>query len=285
MPLCILRLHSLTTSSALRGIAATGMFSSFFLGALYLEHVRGYSALRTGLGFLPMSLSVAVLSVGVTARLVHRFGAKRTLVPGLLLMIAGLMILANADAQTAYFPGLFAAFTLLGLGAGLSFMPLLGLAMAEVPKPDAGLASGIVNVSMWVSAAIGVAARARPHRGGRARGRAPASANAYAGSSRGSARSSQRGIHQFAPPRSCITAGTRTMRTTVASTRIAVAMPIPRSLRKTSSATTKARKTATMIAAAAVITRAVLARPSATARLVRPSRRYSSRTRESRKTS
>jgi hypothetical protein len=62
------------------------------------------------------------------------------------------------DAQTAYFPGLFAAFTLLGLGAGLSFMPLLGLAMAEVPKPDAGLASGIVNVAMWVSAAIGVAA-------------------------------------------------------------------------------------------------------------------------------
>jgi hypothetical protein len=101
----------------------------------------------------------------------------------------------------------------------------------------------------------------------------------------GRARSSQRGIHQFARPISCITAGTSTIRTTVASTKIAVAMPTPMSLRKVSGLRTKAMNTATMIAAAAVITRAVLARPSATARPVLPWPRNSSRTRESRKTS
>src|SRR5919204_503855 len=99
------------------------------------------------------------------------------------------------------------------------------------------------------------------------------------------ARSSQPGIHQLARPSSCMSAGTSTMRTTVASTRIAVAIPIPSSLRKISPLVTKARKTTTMIAAAAVMTRAVLARPSETARAVSRCPRYSSRTRESRNTS
>ncbi len=157
MPLRILRLRSLIGSSAVRGFLVTGMFASFFLGALYLEHVRGYGAVDTGLAFLPMTLAVGTLSLGITARLVGRYGAKRTLIPGLAPAIAGLSLLATAGEHASYFPSLFVAFLLIGIGAGTSFMPLLTIAMAEVPRQDAGLASGIVNVSMQISGALGVA--------------------------------------------------------------------------------------------------------------------------------
>ena len=157
MPLRILRLRGLTGSSVVRGLTASGMFTTFFLGALYLEHVRGYDALQIGLAFLPTTLIVAILSSGVTARLVNRFGAKRTLVPGLTAMAAGLALLAGAGEHTAFFPTLFFAFALMGIGGGTSFMPLLHIAMGDVPARDAGLASGIVNVSLYVAAALGIA--------------------------------------------------------------------------------------------------------------------------------
>ena len=158
MPLRILRLRGLTGSSVVRGLTASGMFTTFFLGALYLEHVRSYDALQIGLAFLPTTLIVAILSSGVTARLVNRFGAKRTLVPGLTAMAAGLALLGGAGEHTAFFPTLFFAFALMGIGGGTSFMPLLHIAMGDVPARDAGLASGIVNVSMWISASLGLAA-------------------------------------------------------------------------------------------------------------------------------
>jgi predicted MFS family arabinose efflux permease len=158
MPLRILRLGGLTGSSAVRGLTAVGMFASFFLGALYLEHVLGFGPTRTGLAFLPMTLTVGALSTGITARLVGRFGPRRVLLPGLGATIAGLAVLALAGPQAGYFPILFLAFLLVGLGTGTSFLPLLTIAMADVPPRDAGLASGIVNVSMQISAAIGLAA-------------------------------------------------------------------------------------------------------------------------------
>jgi EmrB/QacA subfamily drug resistance transporter len=158
MPLRILRLPGLINASLVRGFLVTGMYSTFFLGTLYLEQVRHYSALQIGLAFMPMTLTVAVLSSGITARLVGRFGAKNTLIPGLVAMALGLVVLATAGDHAGYFPGLFGAFVLLGLGGGLSFMPLLHIAMGDVPARDAGLASGLVNVSMWISSAIGLAA-------------------------------------------------------------------------------------------------------------------------------
>ena len=133
------------------------MFASFFLGALYLEHVLGYSAIHTGLAFLPMTLSIGVLSVGVTPRLLNRFGPKRTLIPGLAMALAGLLVFARVPIDADYWTELFPAFLLIGLGAGTSFMPLITLAMSEVPKPDAGLASGLVNVSQQMAAAVGIA--------------------------------------------------------------------------------------------------------------------------------
>jgi MFS family permease len=157
MPLRILRVGGLTSSSAIRGAAATGMFACFFLGSLYLNRILGFGPVQTGLAFLPMTLTVATLSLGATARLVGRFGPRVCTSFGLASIVAALLLLVSANEETTYFPRLFLAFTLLGIGTGTSFMPLLTVALAEVPTEDAGVASGIVNVSMQLSAALGLA--------------------------------------------------------------------------------------------------------------------------------
>ena len=157
-PLRILRVPGLAASSVVRGFLVTGMFSTFLLGVLYLQHVHGYGALETGLAFLPLTLMLGLLSLGVTARLMERFGATRVLLAGLVSITGALLLLARIPAHAAYIPAIFGPFTLLGLGAGLSFLPLTSIAMADVPIADAGLASGIVNASLQISAAIGIAA-------------------------------------------------------------------------------------------------------------------------------
>ena len=156
MPLRILKLRTLTGSSAIRGLLATGMFSTFFIGALYLEHVLGYSPIKTGLAFMPATAGMATMSAGLTARLVNRFGHK-VMYPAMLLAAGGLVLLASAGQGAAYFPKLFFAFLMLGVGAGASFMPLLQIGMSEIPTADAGLGSGIVNVSQQMAAAVGLA--------------------------------------------------------------------------------------------------------------------------------
>jgi EmrB/QacA subfamily drug resistance transporter len=159
MPLRIFRLRSLAGSSAARAMLAPGMFSSFFFGTQYLQHILSYGAVGTGLAFLPQTFAVGVLSVGPTAALMRRIGARPTLYLGLAAMVAGLAVLAYAAAQGAtYFPTFFLSFALLGLGAGTAFVPLIAIAMSDVPPQDAGLASAITNVSLQMSAAIGLAA-------------------------------------------------------------------------------------------------------------------------------
>jgi len=134
------------------------MFTNFFIGALYLQHIKGFSAIGIGLAFLPSTLALATLSVGITARLMARFGARSLLVVGLLTISSALLLLSGADEQTSYFPRIFAAYLLFGLGAGLSFMPILTISMSEVPAADAGLASGFGNLSMQMGASVGLAA-------------------------------------------------------------------------------------------------------------------------------
>src|SRR5438105_3972706 len=157
MPLRILRLRMLMGSSLVRGLLVTGMFSAFFLGALYLERVLGYDAIETGLAFLPTTICIAAMSMGISAWAMARYGALRLLTAGLIAIIAGLLLLTRQGVGASYFPGLFCAFLLLGLGAGASFLPLLTIAMSDAPKRDAGLASGIVNVSIQLFGAIGLA--------------------------------------------------------------------------------------------------------------------------------
>ena len=157
MPLRILRLRLLMGSSLVRGLLVTGMFSAFFLGSLYLERVLGYDAIQTGLAFMPLTVCIGALSMGIAAKAMARYGPVRLLSAGLTSIIAGLLLLAEQGVGASYFPGLFFAFLLLGLGAGASFLPLLTVGMSDAPKRDAGLASGIVNVSIQLFGAIGLA--------------------------------------------------------------------------------------------------------------------------------
>jgi EmrB/QacA subfamily drug resistance transporter len=157
MPLRILRLRGLVNASVVRGLLVTGMYSTFFLGTLYLEHVRHYGALHTGVAFLPWTLTVAVLSRGITAALVRRFGPLAVLTTGMAIAVAGLYLFSTVGPHTAYFPTILLANLALGLGIGNAFMPLLTLAMEDVPAADAGLGSGITNVSQQIGGALGLA--------------------------------------------------------------------------------------------------------------------------------
>ena len=112
---------------------------------------------QTGLAFLPWTLTVAALSLGITARLVERFGAMRVLIAGMLTVLVGLGLLTTVGPHTSFFPTIFLGYFTIGLGIGSAFMPLLTIAMANVPAADAGLGSGIINVSQQVSGALGLA--------------------------------------------------------------------------------------------------------------------------------
>ena len=153
----VLRLRTLIGASAVRGFLVTGMFAAWVLGSLYLEHVLGYGAWDTGLAFLPMTITVAALSTGPTARLMARFGPLPTLVGGLGVVIAALLLMTLPGVGASYFPGLFVPYALMGLGMGTAMLPLLTIAMSGVPEHDAGLASGVINVSMQLAGALGLA--------------------------------------------------------------------------------------------------------------------------------
>jgi len=158
MPLRVLGLRSLVTANLVRGFLVTGAYSTFFLGSLYFEHVRGMTPIQIGLAFLAMSVSLAIMSAGLAARLVERFGPKRTLVVGIAGPVLGLLLFSQVGEHTPYFPAIFASFALLGLGFGAANPPLMLIAMDDVPAKDAGLASGTIQVSIQLSAAIGLAA-------------------------------------------------------------------------------------------------------------------------------
>jgi EmrB/QacA subfamily drug resistance transporter len=158
MPLRILADRSLVASNLVRGFLVTGAFSTFFLGALYLEHVRGFDPIQIGLAFMAMSVALAAMSAGISARLVSRFGTKRTLIGGIASGVAGLVIFSQAGQHTPYFPVMFAGLALLGIGFGAANPPLMMTALEDVPAADAGLASGTIQVSIQLSAAVGLAA-------------------------------------------------------------------------------------------------------------------------------
>ncbi len=157
VPFRILKLKSLSASSLVRGLSFSSMFAVFFFGALYLEKVLGYSPLRTGVAFLPMTLAMAVMSLGPTSRLLLRYGAMKLLIPGISAAALGLWLLSHAGVGASYLTAVLPALVLLGVGMSVSAVPLLTIAMADVPREDAGLASGVVNVSMWLASSAGLA--------------------------------------------------------------------------------------------------------------------------------
>ena len=156
-PLRMLRIRSLMASSVVRGFMVMGMYAAFFFGVLDLARGLGFGPMRIGLAFLPMTITVALLSRGLAARLMARHGPRRVLMFGLGAIAAAMWLFATLPLSAPYFPQRFLTFVLLGLGAGTSFLPLLTIAMSDVPAPDAGLGSAIVNLSMQLAAAIDLA--------------------------------------------------------------------------------------------------------------------------------
>jgi MFS family permease len=157
MPLNVMRAPGLLTSSLVRGLMVVGMYSTFFIGVLYFQHVLGFDPIVTGLAFLPQTLMVAVMSTGITARIMGRLGPKTTALMGLAVVAVGLALFVTSGPATAYFPQIFVAVLLIGAGAASAFTPLLTIALASVPAQDAGIGSGIVNVSQQVSGVLSVA--------------------------------------------------------------------------------------------------------------------------------
>jgi EmrB/QacA subfamily drug resistance transporter len=157
MPLRIFRSANVTGANLIQCMSVAGMFGIFFLGSLYMQRVLGYDALEIGLAFLPVTIAMGTLSVRYSERLIMRFGARGTLVPGLVLIFAGLLLFTQVPVDGSYVTDVLPTMILLGTGAGLCFPALMTLAMSGATQSDAGLASGLVNTTAQVGGALGLA--------------------------------------------------------------------------------------------------------------------------------
>jgi MFS family permease len=157
VPLGLFRRRNIAVSNTVGVLWAAAMFAWFFLSALYLQLVLGYSPLQVGLAFLPANLIMAVFSLGLSAKLVMRFGIRLPLGAGLLLAAVGLALFARAPVDGSFVIDVLPSMVLLGLGAGMAFNPVLLAAMNDVAPSEAGLASGIVNTSFMMGGALGLA--------------------------------------------------------------------------------------------------------------------------------
>ena len=157
VPLRIFRSRNLSGANAVQGLMVAGIYGMFFLGALYLQQVLGFDSLEVGLGFIPLTAIIGILSLGFSAKLNMRFGARATLLPGLVAVGAGLLFISQISVDGDYWTEVLPAMVLIGIGAGLSFPSLMTLAMTGVKPEEAGLASGLVNTTMQVGGALGLA--------------------------------------------------------------------------------------------------------------------------------
>jgi EmrB/QacA subfamily drug resistance transporter len=157
MPLRIFKVRSVATSNIVGVLWAAAMFAWFFISALYLQLVLGYSPLKVGLAFLPANLIMGAFSLGLSAKLVMRFGIKRPLATGLLVAAVGLALFARAPVDGGFVVHVLPSMILLGIGAGMAFNPLLLAAMGDVGPEESGLASGIVNTAFMMGGALGLA--------------------------------------------------------------------------------------------------------------------------------
>jgi EmrB/QacA subfamily drug resistance transporter len=157
MPLRVLATRNIAGANLIQLFSVAGMFGMFFLGSLYLRLVLGYSPLRIGLAFLPVTIVMGTLSVRYTERISARFGPRATLIAGLGLIAAALVLFAQASTGGGYASHILPVTMLMGTGAGLAFPALMTIAMTGVTPADAGLASGLVNTTAQVGGALGLA--------------------------------------------------------------------------------------------------------------------------------
>ncbi|MGB8004567.1 MAG: DHA2 family efflux MFS transporter permease subunit, partial [Gaiellaceae bacterium] len=156
MPLGLFRLRNVATANVVGILWAAAMFAWFFISALYLQLVLGYSPLQVGLAFLPANLIMGAFSIGLSAKLVMRFGFRIPLSAGLLVAAAGLVVFARAPVNGSFVVHVLPSMILLAIGAGLAFNPVLLAAMSDVEPSESGLASGVVNTSFMMGGALGL---------------------------------------------------------------------------------------------------------------------------------
>ncbi|WP_395757681.1 MFS transporter [Achromobacter sp. EB05] len=157
MPLALFRLRNVATANVVGVLWAAGMFAWFFVSALYMQLVLGYDAMQVGLAFLPANLIMAAFSLGLSAKLVMRFGIRGPLATGLLMAALGLALFARAPVDGHFAADVLPGMLLLGLGAGIAFNPMLLAAMSDVEPSQSGLASGVVNTAFMMGGALGLA--------------------------------------------------------------------------------------------------------------------------------
>ena len=157
LPLRLFQSRNLSGANVIQALMTVGMFGMFFLGSLDLERILHYRPLAIGLAFLPVALAMGSLSIGVSARLIMRFGARSVLMTGQVMIAASLVLLTLGPMNSQYLRDWFVPLLLLGIGGGLAFPALAILAMADATPSDSGLASGLLNTSAQVGGALGLA--------------------------------------------------------------------------------------------------------------------------------
>jgi len=157
VPLGLFRLRNVATANVVGVLWAAAMFAWFFLSALYMQLVLGYTPLKVGLAFLPANVIMGVFSLGLSAKLVMRFGTRPPIAAGLLLAGAGLALFARAPVDASFTADVLPSMVILGIGIGMAMNPLLLAAMSDVKPEESGLASGVVNTSFMMGGALGLA--------------------------------------------------------------------------------------------------------------------------------
>jgi EmrB/QacA subfamily drug resistance transporter len=157
MPLHMFALRNVATANLVSVLWAAALFAWFFISALYMQRVLNYSAMEVGLAFLPANIIMAVFSLGLSAKLVMRFGIRAPLSLGLLVAAVGLVLFARVPASGSFVLDVLPGMVLIGLGAGVAFNPVLLAAMSDVAPDESGLASGVVNTSFMMGGALGLA--------------------------------------------------------------------------------------------------------------------------------
>ncbi len=160
MPLRLFRLRNVATANVVGVLWAAAMFAWFFLSALYLQLVLGYSPLKVGLAFLPANIIMGLFSLGLSAKLVMRFGFRIPLATGLTIAAGGLALFARVPVDGSFVVDVLPPMLLLAVGAGMAFNPVLLAAMSDVAPEESGLASGVVNTAFMMGGAVGLAALA-----------------------------------------------------------------------------------------------------------------------------
>lgn len=160
MPLRLFRVRSLAVANVIGVLWAAAMFAWFFISALYMQLALGYTPMQIGLAFLPSNLIMAAFSIGLSAKLVMRFGLKLPIAAGMLLAAAGLGLFAVAPNGGSFLVHVLPGMLLLGVGCGMALNPVMLAGMGDVDPGESGLASGVLNTSFMMGGALGLAALA-----------------------------------------------------------------------------------------------------------------------------